>query len=129
MLADTNKSLDVLPTGALTLTKMEQTSITKDTTIVNLTAYTIFAADLNPSYIMADNHMRLFAVVSPSFIILRDGFEAKEKELRTYAEKYSAERFESLQKEFPHNYGKKVRIANVKIFDPRLYRFQNCHQS
>jgi hypothetical protein len=118
LLKSTNQSAEVLPTGTLTLTEMEQTTVTVDSTTVNLTAYAISGADLNPSYIMADSDMRLFAVVSPSFIILREGFEAKEKELRAYAETYSAERFESLQKEYAHNYSKKVRITNVKIFDP-----------
>ena len=118
LLATTNKSMDVLPTGTLTLTEMEQTTVTVDSTTVNLTSYAISGADLEPSYIMADNDKRLFAVISPNFIILREGFEAKEKELRAYAEKYSAERFESLQKTYAHNYDKKVRIANVRIFDP-----------
>lgn len=60
----------------------------------------------------------MFAFISPSFVIVREGFESKEKELRAYAEKYSTERVESLQKEYAHNYGKNVRITNVKIFDP-----------
>ena len=119
LLNSPDNKAEVLPSGTLTLTEMEQTTITVDSITVNLTAYAISGADLNPSYIMADDNMRLFAVISPSFVILREGFEAKEKELRAYAEKYSAERFESLQKEYAHNYGKKVRIANVRIFDPK----------
>lgn len=119
LLESNNQSAEVLPTGTLKLTEMEKTTVATDSTTINLTAYAISGADLNPSYMMADDDMRLFAVISPSFVILREGFETKEKELRAYAEKYSAERFESLQKEFAHNYGKKVRISNVKIFDPK----------
>ncbi|TPV33415.1 amidohydrolase family protein [Paucihalobacter ruber] len=119
LLKSEDNSAEVLPAGTLKLTEMEKTSVTVDSSTVNLTAYAISGADLNPSYMMADEDMRLFAVISPSFVILREGFEAKEKELRAYAEKYSAERFESLQKEFAHNYSKKVRISNVKIFDPK----------
>ncbi|WP_281540379.1 amidohydrolase family protein [Maribacter aestuarii] len=111
-------SADVLPAGKLKLTEMEKTSITVDSTMVDLTTYAMSGADLNPSYFIADNDQRLFAVISPSFVIVREGFESKEKELRAYAEKYSTERFESLQKQYAHNYGKKVRITNVKIFDP-----------
>lgn len=118
LLKSTDYSADVLPAGKLKLTEMEKTSITVDSTTVDLTTYAISGADLNPSYFIADSDQRLFAVISPKFIIVREGFEAKEKELRAYAEKYSAERFESLQKTYAHNYGKKVRIANVKIFDP-----------
>jgi len=110
-------SADVLPAGKLKLTEMEKTSITVDSTTVDLTTYALSGAYINPSYFIADSDQRLFAVISPSFVIVRKGFEAQEKELRAYAEKYSTERFESLQKKYAHNYGKKVRIANVRIFD------------
>lgn len=118
LLKSPDYSADVLPAGTLKLAEMEKISITVDSTTVNLTTYAVSGADTNPSYFIADNDQRLFAVISPSFIIVREGFEAQEKELRAYAEKYSTERFELLQKKYAHNYGKKVRIANVKIFDP-----------
>lgn len=111
-------SLDVLPAGKLQLTEMEKTNVTIGAVTTELTTYAMSGADLNPSYLIADNDLRLFAIISPSFVIVREGFETQEKELRGYAEKYSAERFESLQKKYAHNYGKKVRITNVKIFDP-----------
>lgn len=109
---------DVLPAGKLKLTEMEKTSITLDSTSIDLTTYALSGADLNPSYFIADSDQRLFAVISPSFVIVREGFEEQEKEFRAYAEKYSTERFESLQKKYAHNYRKNVRIANVNIFDP-----------
>jgi len=118
LLKSPDHSADVLPAGTLRLTEMEKTSVTVDSTTVDLTTYAISGADLNPSYFIADSDQRLFAVISPRFIIVRKGFEAQEKDLRAYAEKYSTERFESLQKKYARNYGKKVRIANVKIFDP-----------
>jgi len=109
----------VLPAGSLKLNKMETISITADTTTVNLTTYAMSGADMNPSYFIADSDQRLFAVISPRFVIVREGFEAHEKELRAYSEKYSTERFETLQKDFAHNYNKNVRISNVKLFDPK----------
>lgn len=122
LLKSVDNSANVLPAGTLKLTEMEKTSITVDSVIVDLTTYAMSGADLNPSYFITDNDNRLFAVISPSFVIVREGFESQEKELRAYAEKYSTERFESLQKEFAHNYGKMVRIANVKIFDPNTLK-------
>uniref|UniRef100_UPI00359483FD amidohydrolase family protein n=1 Tax=Pricia sp. TaxID=2268138 RepID=UPI00359483FD len=119
LLKSPDNSADVLPAGKLKLTVMEKTSITVDSTTVDLTTYAMSGADLNPSYFIADNDQRLFAVISPSFVIVREGFEGQEKELRAYAEKYSTQRFESLQKKYAHNYGRKVRIANVKLFDPK----------
>lgn len=118
LLKSSNLSVNVLPAGTLSLTEMEKTKLTVDSFTVELTMYATSGADMNPSYFIADSEQQLFAIMSPSFIIVRDGFETHEKELRAYAEKYSAERFELLQKEYAHNYAKKVRIANVKIFDP-----------
>jgi hypothetical protein len=118
LLKSPDYSADVLPSGKLKLTEMEKISIMGDSSVIELTSYAISGADLNPSYFIADSDQRLFALISPSFVIVREGFEAQEKVLRGYAENYSAERFESLQKKYAHNYGKRVRIANVKIFDP-----------
>jgi imidazolonepropionase-like amidohydrolase len=122
LLKSPDYSADVLPAGTLKLTEMEKTSVTVDSTTIDLTTYAMSGADLNPSYFIADNNHRLFAVISPSFVIVREGFEGEEKELRAYAEKYSTERFESMQKKFAHNYGKNVRIDNVKIFDPNTLK-------
>jgi len=119
LLKSPDNSGDVLPAGKLKLTEMEKTSITVDSTTLDLTTYAMSGADLNPSYFIADNDQRLFAVISPSFVIVREGFEGKEKVLRAYAEKYSTQRFESLQKKYAHNYGKKVRIDKVQLFDPK----------
>ncbi len=118
LLNTANFSADVLPAGTLKLKEMEKTAITVDSITVDVTTYALSGADINPSYFIADNEKRLFAIISPSFVIVREGFESQEKELRAYAEKYSTERFESLQEEYAHNYGRKVRITKVKIFDP-----------
>ena len=114
-------TLPVLPAGNLTLTKME------DLTVPNasgegelaLTTYALSGAEMNPSYFVMDDSDRFFAYISPRYIVVRDGYEAEEKDLRQLAENYSAERYEKLQKEYANNYDKKVRIANVKVFDPK----------
>ena len=113
-------TLPVLPAGNLTLTKME------DLTVQNLsgegemalTTYAISGAEMNPSYFIMDDSNRFFAYISPRYIVVREGYEAEEKDLRELAENYSAERYEKLQKEYANNYDKKVRIKNVKVFDP-----------
>ena len=119
LLRSPDKSAEVLPAGTLRLTEMEKTDISLDSTSLELTTYALSGADMNPSYFIADSEDKLFAVISPRFLIVREGFESKDKELRAFAEKYSTERFENLQKEFAHNYNQKVRISNVKIFNPK----------
>lgn len=118
LLRSPDQTAPVLPAGSLKLTEMESLNLPLDNASLALTTYALSGADLNPTYFIADADQRLFAIISPTFIIVREGFEAKEKELRSLAEKYSARRFEDLQKQYAHNYGKKVRVTNIRIFDP-----------
>lgn len=114
-------TLPVLPAGNLTLTKMEDLSVpnTSGEGELALTTYALSGAEMNPSYFIMDDSDRFFAYISPRYIVVRDGYEAEEKDLRQLAENYSAERYEKLQKEYANNYDKKVRIKNVKVFDPK----------
>ncbi|MBR9854441.1 MAG: amidohydrolase family protein [Algicola sp.] len=116
-----NNTLSVLPAGNLTLTKMEDVSVPNASGEgeLALTTYALSGAEMNPSYFIMDESNKFFAAISPRYIVIRDGYEAEEKGLRELAENYSAERYEKLQKEYAHNYDKKVRITNVKIFDPK----------
>ncbi|WP_108244616.1 amidohydrolase family protein [Muricauda brasiliensis] len=114
-------TLPVLPAGNLTLTKMEGLTLPSSTGEgeLALTTYALSGAEMNPSYFIMDDSDRFFAYISPRYIVVRDGYEAEEKDLRQLAENYSAERYEKLQKEYANNYDKKVRIKNVKVFDPK----------
>ncbi|MEY8780069.1 amidohydrolase family protein [Allomuricauda sp. XS_ASV26] len=116
-----NNTLPVLPAGNLTLTKMEEVNVPNASGDgeLALTTYALSGAEMNPSYFIVDENNKFFAAISPRYIVIRDGYEAEEKSLRELAENYSAERYEKLQKEFAHNYTKKVRIVNVKVFDPK----------
>lgn len=116
-----DNTLPVLPAGNLTLTKMENLTVphASGEGELTLTTYALSGAEMNPSYFIMDDSDRFFAFISPRYIVIRDGYETEEKELRQLAENYSAERYEKLQKEYAHNYDKKVRIANVKVFDPK----------
>lgn len=114
-------TLPVLPAGNLTLTEMETLSVPNASGEgeLALTTYALSGADLNPSYFILDDAKRFFAAITPRFILIRDGYESVEKDMRQLAENYSAKRYEDLQTKYAHNYDKKVRIANVKVFDPK----------
>ncbi|MBO0322411.1 amidohydrolase family protein [Muricauda sp. CAU 1633] len=113
-------TLPVLPAGNLTLTKMEDLTVPMPAGDgeLSLTSYALSGADLDPSYFIVDDAQKFFAFISPRYIVIREGFEAVEKDMRQLSENYSAERYENLQKEFAHNYEGKVRIRNVRVFDP-----------
>ncbi|WP_437395056.1 amidohydrolase family protein [Flagellimonas lutimaris] len=116
-----DNTLSVLPAGNLKLTKMEELVIPKFSGEgeLALTTYALSGADLNPSYFILDGDNRFFAAISPRYIVIREGYENVEKDMRELAENYSASRYETLQEQYAHNYGKKVRIQNVHVFDAK----------
>ena len=114
-----DSTIKALPAGELKITAMESFKAKADTIEVNLTSYAISGSDLNPTYIILDDQQLFFALISPRFILIREGFEQEEKRMRGLAEKYGAERFQSLQTQYAHDYEGPVRIKNVRIFNPK----------
>jgi len=121
LLETPQKSQGALPMGTLTLTEMESLSVPMPTGEgeLALTTYALSGAGLNPTYFILDGHRRFFASIAPSFVIIREGYEAVEKDMRQLAENYSTKRYEDLQNRYAHKYGKKVRIQNVRVFDSK----------
>lgn len=113
-------TLEVLPAGQLTLQEMETLSVPNPSGEgeLALTSYALSGAGLDPSYFILDDAQRFFAYITPRYIAIREGYEAVEKDMRELSENYSADRYENIQKEFAHKYDGKVRIRNVRIFDP-----------
>lgn len=120
-------TMPVLPAGNLRLTKMESLSVPNPSGNgeLALTTYALSGAELNPSYFILDDSQKFFASITPRYIVIREGYEAVEKDMRQLSENYSAERYENLQKEFAHNYDGKVRIRNVRVFDPESLSLTN----
>lgn len=118
LLADEDRSLDVLPGGTATLTPHATTSFDGPDGPVEATTYEIAGLDLNPSYVMLDSDNVMFAVASPRFAIIRAGYEAADAQLRDYAQTLSTERFVRIQAESARNYDGPVRVQNAYIFNP-----------
>lgn len=114
-----DQTVAALPAGQLKLTELETLETTSDVGPLKLKTYALSGVGLNPSYFILDENDQFFALISPKFIIIREGYENEEKSMRLLSEKYSAERFEDLQKRFAHKYDKNIRIRNVKIFNPK----------
>src|SRR5690606_6781280 len=121
LLETPQKSQGALPMGTLTLTEMDSLSVPMPTGEgeLALTTYALSGAGLNPTYFILDGHRRFFASIAPSFVIIREGYETVEKDMRQLAENYSTKRYEDLQNRYAHKYGKKVRIQNVRVFDSK----------
>lgn len=119
LLNSKDQTLAALPAGQLKLTEMEALETKSDAGPLKLKTFALSGIDLDPTYFIMDENNQFFALISPRFVIIREGFESEEKGMRMLAEKYSAARYEDLQKRFAHTYDKNIRIRNVKIFNPK----------
>ncbi|MDP2688380.1 MAG: amidohydrolase family protein [Aequorivita sp.] len=119
LLKSKDQTVTALPAGQLKLTQLETLETGADSLKLNLKTYALSGTDLDPTYFILDEKDQFFAVITSRFIIIRSGYESEEKGLRLLAEKYSAERYQDMQKRFAHKYEKNVRIRNVRIFDPK----------
>lgn len=118
LLADDDHAMPVLPGGTLRLDEIEKLNVTGEDGETRVTAYALSGIDINPTYFLLDDNDDFFAVMSPRFAIVRQGYEAEDERLRALSAAYEARRFEDIQKRLARNYEGPVRISNVRIFDP-----------
>lgn len=112
--------MDVLPGGTLHLEKGEQLTVNGSNGPVQLTRYDLSGIDLSPSTLLLDSMGDLFADVSPTFIVIRRGYEAEDARLRQLAADWSTSRFATMEREMAHHYTSPVRIKNVRLFNPTV---------
>jgi len=111
-------TMPALPAGTLRLERGAALDVKGGAGSLQVTRYSLSGINLSPSNLLLDPKGDLFAVVSPSFIVIRKGFEAEEERLRNLAATWSTERFVAIEKEVAHHYAAPVRIKNVRLFDP-----------
>lgn len=122
LLADEDMTMPVLPAGTMRLEKMEDFRLGTDNGSLSATSYALVGTELDPTYFVMDGEEEFVAVISPEFLIVREGLEEHDKSLRERAVRYSTERFEQIQAETAHTFDAPVRITNVRIFDPEKMR-------
>ena len=118
VLKDSDGALPSLPGGTLRAEKGEAVSIEGKGGTIAATAYDLSGINLTPDTVLLDGAGAMVAYVTPSFIIIREGYEGEEARLRGLAAKWSTERYVKIQQDVAHSYGAPVRITNVKLFDP-----------
>ncbi|QBL09734.1 hypothetical protein E0Z06_09500 [Rheinheimera sp. D18] len=87
-----NKTMPALPAGQLSLEKLESLNIDTDGSKLNLMTYALAGANVNPDYLVVDSKQQFFAFITPQYIVIRQGFEAEEAQLRQLSAKYSTDR-------------------------------------
>jgi imidazolonepropionase-like amidohydrolase len=112
-------TLPALPGGTLRLEKGDTLDVNGAGGPLEVTRYTLSGIDLTPETMLLDADGKLFAAVSPTGIVVREGYEGEEVRLRKLAADWTTERYVALQREVGHDYGAPVRIRNVRVFDPK----------
>ncbi len=118
LLADDDQTIPALPAGNLTLQALETFDVTGPDGSEPAASYALIGPELDPSYFVLDEADDFLALISPEFLIVREGYEGEDQRLRDLAVRYSTERFETLQAEFAHDFDAPVSIRNVRLFDP-----------
>jgi hypothetical protein len=106
-------SVDTLPGGRLTLTKVRDTAIAGQP----LTVYRLDGAQLAPDYLVLDKQQRLFATMGGGLAI-RTGFEKEAPKLIALGAELARERVHAISAKVEHRFDMPVRIRNVHVFDP-----------
>ncbi len=119
LLKTSEHRLAALPAGELTLVAGETLRVVGAGGPLEVTRYDLSGINLTPDVILLDARGELFAVVDPSAVVVRAGYEGEEQRLRGLAAQWSTERYVAMQSASAHRYGVPVRIRNVHLFDPR----------
>lgn len=118
LLADDDLKLPAWPAGNLSMNPLDKVSVDGDGGPVKTTAYALVGDDVDPTYFLVDAGGDLFAFMSPRFVIVREGYEGAEDQLKDLATRLSTERLENIQAETAHKFDAPLAITNVRIFDP-----------
>ena len=119
LLQDDDRSMPALPAGTLSLEELDRVSLTSGEETVDAMVYGLVGPELDPTYFLMDaSGEEYLGIITPEFLIIREGLESHDEMLRERAVQYSTERFEELQAEHARNFDGLVRISNVRIFDP-----------
>jgi imidazolonepropionase-like amidohydrolase len=112
-------SMAALPAGTVRLETRDTIAVEGGGGGVRATTYGIAGIGLNPDYVLLDDAGALFAYITPSFVVVRRGYEKEEAALRALADRLEANRYVEIEQQVAHRHASPVRIRNVRVFDPR----------
>ena len=124
LLKKADQRLAVYPGGEASLVTRGTRTLTGNdgNSAASVTAYEILGLDTAPRLVFLDQENNYFGTASPRFALVPKGFEETDKQLRSWAEELSTERFVSIQTKVAHSFDNPVRIRNVRLFEPRSLR-------
>ena len=118
LLNESNGRINVYPSGEVSIRTRSTMPLDGTDGQLKVTAYEVLGLSLNPSLVFLDQTGEFFAIASPRFSVIREGYETADESLRLYSEELSTERFVEIQARVAHEFATPVRIQNVRVFDP-----------
>lgn len=119
LLKTPSHTLDVLPSGTLSLSEVRELTVGAAKDAVAVTIYRIVGAKLEPTYVMLDRSGRLFAAFGEGAVTVREGRESDADAISKISHDLGFELAREEQRKLRHQFDAPVRIRNVHIFDPR----------
>jgi Amidohydrolase family len=117
LVAPSNK-LAAMPSGQLSIAKVQDAAVVKGADKVNVTLYTVAGLSLEPSYLwLRADDKSLFAVVSPGFAVVQAGWEANADALLKLQEASDITLLKTLAKKLTKRFDGLTVIQNVRWFD------------
>ncbi len=119
LLKQPGMTMRALPGGTVTLEKGDSLTVQGAGGPIEVTRYVLSGIRTIPETMLLDAEGDLFASVSPTAVVVREGYEGEQVRLRKLAADWSTERFAVIQRAVAHDYGGPTRIRNVRLFDPK----------
>ncbi|MFQ3595846.1 MAG: amidohydrolase family protein [Sphingomonadaceae bacterium] len=110
-------SIAALPTGTLLAERGPSLAVTGQSGPLQVTRVTLTGIDLNPTTILLDPDDALFALVTPRFLMVREGFEGEAERLQGLASEWTAERLNRIARQVARRPDRPIRFTNVRIFE------------
>lgn len=119
-LARPEHSVPVLPSGRIAIEKLRTLKLGEGGAATEVTAWRLSGVQLNPSYLLLDKDLELFALFGPGTegTTVRAGYEAAVPMLDRLGVELETEQALALQQKLAHRFDSPVRIRNVRVFDP-----------
>ncbi|WP_233353029.1 Rid family hydrolase [Henriciella mobilis] len=114
LLQDEDGTMPVLPSGSISLEKIDDVSIDHEGETIGLTLYRLSGIDLGASLIALDEDGIFFT----NFSMIRDGYADLLPRLQAISRKKRDERLSGLARDLRHTFDQPFAIANVRVLDP-----------
>jgi len=110
-------TLPLLPGGQADIKALKTLAVEAQGKKVNATLYQIDGLDFSPTYVWLDEQHNGFAVTSPGFGLMREGFEGTFDTLLNAQQEIQSQRAAALAKKLIHHPAGDLVIKNVTLFD------------